>query len=338
MEHQADGSEQWMVLDDPNYLCEPLSDSEFAARFSGVHAQHLDEGRAGPLGRQSALNFGWDFALEEQLELRPEVMQVPLQRVVQRAACADQPLAMVDQQPNIKLRACQLGRRQRLDPLGQRGPSDRERVDAIGLTPLTTRPPRVGHSRAGTRTTRSPRAIKNRSKEPNTCRQSSSAYTRSAPSPRPKSSTSPNPRPHPGGLIAEHLTRRCGNARDGVRALVHVRAEHDHQAQSLLLAVEVDSRPTRLASGAATLLSSHAGHPRPATSDTTKGSQAPPGRQPQRDSARRPVGTFSTASDVTDRRIETASLEAAARALSSGSSRSYRSGLPVAAPLHFGRQ
>src|SRR3954464_11870971 len=36
----------------------------------------------------------------------------------------------------------------------------------------------------------------------------------------------------------------------------------------------VDLRPTRLAWGAATLLSSHAGHPRPATSDTTKGSQA----------------------------------------------------------------
>src|SRR5688572_15218181 len=38
----------------------------------------------------------------------------------------------------------------------------------------------------------------------------------------------------------------------------------------------VDLRRTRLAGGDATLLSSHAGHPRPATSDTTKGSQAIP--------------------------------------------------------------
>src|SRR4051794_3518495 len=43
-----------------------------------------------------------------------------------------------------------------------------------------------------------------------------------------------------------------------------------------------------------------------------KGSQAQPGRQPQRASARRPVGTCSSASDDTDRRIETASLDAAA--------------------------
>jgi hypothetical protein len=37
------------------------------------------------------------------------------------------------------------------------------------------------------------------------------------------------------------------------------------------------------------------------------------GRQPQRESARRPVGTISSASDVTDHRIETASLEGAVR-------------------------
>jgi hypothetical protein len=35
------------------------------------------------------------------------------------------------------------------------------------------------------------------------------------------------------------------------------------------------------------------------------------GRQPQRESARRPVGTFIAASDVTDGKIETASLDAA---------------------------
>src|SRR3954470_1800799 len=39
----------------------------------------------------------------------------------------------------------------------------------------------------------------------------------------------------------------------------------------------------------------------------------PPGRQPQRESARRPVGTFSSAADITDNQIRTASLEGAAR-------------------------
>src|SRR5215217_6998813 len=38
----------------------------------------------------------------------------------------------------------------------------------------------------------------------------------------------------------------------------------------------LDARRTGLAEGAATLLSSHAEHPRPATSDTTNGGQAHP--------------------------------------------------------------
>src|SRR5512133_3213792 len=63
---------------------------------------------------------------------------------------------------------------------------------------------------------------------------------------------------------------------------------------------ETDGWRTRLARGGATHLSSHARHPRPATSDKTEGSQALPGRQPQRESARRPVGTITSASDVTD--------------------------------------
>src|SRR4051812_49872555 len=65
---------------------------------------------------------------------------------------------------------------------------------------------------------------------------------------------------------------------------------------------ETDTWRTRLAGGGATHLSSHAKHPRPATSDKTKGSQAQPGRQPQRQSARRPVGTLTSASDITDTR------------------------------------
>jgi len=88
-------------------------------------------------------------------------------------------------------------------------------------------------------------------------------------------------RPDPGGLIAGHLTRRRGNARGGVRALCMSAPSMIIKPGPLLLAVEVDGRRTRLAGGAATLLSSHAGHPRPATSDKAKGSQAPPGRQPQ---------------------------------------------------------
>jgi hypothetical protein len=69
----------------------------------------------------------------------------------------------------------------------------------------------------------------------------------------------------------------------------------------LFVLVEVDTRRTWLAGGAATLLSSHAGHPRPATSDTTQASQAHRPTASKRVSSP-PVGSFSSASDVTDRR------------------------------------
>jgi hypothetical protein len=44
-----------------------------------------------------------------------------------------------------------------------------------------------------TRTTRSPRSIRNRSKDPETCRQSSIAHTRSLPSPRAQTTSAAKP-------------------------------------------------------------------------------------------------------------------------------------------------
>ena len=68
-----------------------------------------------------------------QLELGPEVVQMPLQRVVERDALADQALAMVDEQPQIELGPVQLRRRQGIQAFAQRRPRDRDRVDAVGL-------------------------------------------------------------------------------------------------------------------------------------------------------------------------------------------------------------
>lgn len=156
-------------------------------------------------------------------------------------------------------------------------------------------------SRVGTRTTRSPRSIKNRSNEPETCRQSSSAQTRSAPRPRAQSISSAKPRiptwavlsPTSSPVFAATATRVCEH-------LCMSRTEHDHQLSPLLLEVEVDGRRTRLALGAATLLSSHAGHPEPATSDTAKGGQAAPRPTASKGVSSPPVGTFSSLPDITD--------------------------------------
>ncbi len=80
-----------------------------------------------------------------QSQLGPEVVQMPLQRVVERHALADQSLAMIDEQPQVELGALQLRRRQRVQALAQRRSRDRHRVDAVGLAALTSAAPRASH-------------------------------------------------------------------------------------------------------------------------------------------------------------------------------------------------
>ena len=72
-------------------------------------------------------------------------VQMPLQRVVQRNALADQPLAMVHEQPEIEFGARQLRRGQGVQPFAQRRPRDRDRVNAVGLPARASAATRVGH-------------------------------------------------------------------------------------------------------------------------------------------------------------------------------------------------
>ena len=101
------------------------------------------------------------------LELGPEVVQVPAQVVDQRGALRDQPLAVIDEQPDVELGAGELRDRQRLEPFAQRGARDRDarrsRRTCRARAP-TLRAPAI--SFGATRTTRSPRASRNRSSAP----------------------------------------------------------------------------------------------------------------------------------------------------------------------------
>jgi hypothetical protein len=75
------------------------------------------------------------------------------------------------------------------------------------------------------------------------------------------------------GADLDRLFAGCRDRGDRVRALVGVRTKHDHGVVHLHLGL--GARPADTACrGAATLLSSHAGDPRPATSDTANGGQA----------------------------------------------------------------
>src|SRR5215211_2464688 len=70
------------------------------------------------------------------LELGPEVVQMPAQPLLVGRACRDQILAMVDEQANVERRAVQVRAGKVLDPFLQRGASDAERVDRVRLAAL----------------------------------------------------------------------------------------------------------------------------------------------------------------------------------------------------------
>ena len=235
---------------------------------------------------------------------------MPLQRVVERNALADEALAVIDQQPQIEFGAVQLRGRQRVQAFAQRRAGDRERVDAVGLpapaSAATRRRPSASSSRAGPArrgrsetAQRSPRRAGSPPAPRPARRRGSRAQTSSAanpwrrpgPSARPATRRSP-PRPR----------RSCASA-----------CGCPHRARSLTsstsTSIELDLRRTRLAGGAATLLSSHAEHPRPATSDTAKGGQAPTADSLKESQLAAGRGAFTSRRTSPTRRIETASLE-----------------------------
>jgi hypothetical protein len=76
------------------------------------------------------------------LEVGPEVVQMPLQRVVDRHARPNEPFAVIDQQPQIELGPVQMRGRQRVQTFSQGGPGDGERVDAVGLAATARLAPR----------------------------------------------------------------------------------------------------------------------------------------------------------------------------------------------------
>ena len=79
------------------------------------------------------LPAGGGQGARRDLGLGPEVVQVPAQVVAERGALRDEPFAVIDEQPDVELRAGQLRDRQRVEAFAQRGARDRDGVDGVGL-------------------------------------------------------------------------------------------------------------------------------------------------------------------------------------------------------------
>src|SRR4051812_45038700 len=74
--------------------------------------------------------------------------------------------------------------------------------------------------------------------------------------------------------VAEQLASGRADGGEGVRALMHVRTDHDHRLRPFHPISKRTPAGQRLLGGGATLRSSHARTSRSATSDTAKASQA----------------------------------------------------------------
>jgi hypothetical protein len=201
---------------------------------------------------------------------------MPLQGVVDRDASADESFAVIDESPQVELGPVQVRCRQRVQAFAQRRSSDRQCVDAVDLPRPRACRRDADINLLWTRSTRSPRSIKNRSNDPETCRQSSSAHTRSAPRPRAHRSSDADPfapactvcSPSSSPLVAATAAIVCErlwvSGPSTIIDLVHLHIDRvGHPGGHGLLGAMPRSYQVTPE------------HPRPATSDTAKASQAP---------------------------------------------------------------
>ena len=151
-----------------------------------------------------------------------------------------------------------------------------------------------------TRTTRSPRLIRNRSSAPETCRQSSSAHTRSPASPRAHTTSAQNPRAPTATVFSPISCPVAASTATIECELLCMSAPSTIINPSPFTSTESGHPADTACSGRCHApIKSRRASP---TGDErhNKSKSGHPGRQPQRESARRPVGTLPSTSDVTD--------------------------------------
>ena len=199
---------------------------------------------------------------------------MPLQRVVDRDPLANESFAVIDEQPQVELGPIQVRRRQGVQALAQRRAGDRERVDAVGLPAPARLAPRRRHQRGmhaqdtlpaldqkPLQRARDMPAILNR------------PHTVVAQAARPCEQRRGALGARRNRLLAEHFARCRNHGGDRVRALVGVRTEHDHDLVHLHLEPSWTPGGHGLLGAVPRSYQVTPRHPRPATSDTAKGSQ-----------------------------------------------------------------
>ena len=152
---------------------------------------------------------------------------------------------------------------------------------------------------------------RNRSKAPETCRQSSSAHTRSCSKPRAHPSAAANPRSPTAMVLSPSSSPEVAPTAAIVCELLCMSAPSTIMAFVPSSRPEADARRTWLAGGGATLLSSHAG-PSPTSDERHSESQSGPTADSVKASQLAASRSLSSRPDVTAP-IQTASVKAGVR-------------------------
>ena len=157
---------------------------------------------------------------------------MPLQRVVKPNALANEPFAVVDQQPQIQLGPVQVRDREGLKALPQRGAGYADGVDRVRLAALAS-----ALARAGREVRRDPQhPLAAADQEPLQAPGDVPAILQCPDPLAVQAARPPQQRVAPAladldGLLAPQLARRGRDRGDRVRTLVSVRSEHDHDCR-----------------------------------------------------------------------------------------------------------
>ncbi len=155
---------------------------------------------------------------------------MPLQRVVEPNALTDQALAVIDEQPQVKLGPVEVRDREGVEPFAQRGARDVERVDVVRLAALARTLARLCHqvgrnARQDALATLDQEPLKGPRHVPGVLQCPHALAFEAARPPQQRAEPAPADLDR---LIAKQLAGRRTNRGERVRPLVRVRAEHNH--------------------------------------------------------------------------------------------------------------
>jgi hypothetical protein len=205
---------------------------------------------------------------------------MPAQVVAQRGPLRDEPFAVIDEQSDVEFWAGQLRDWQGVEAFAQRGAGDRDGIDEVRFARFARRLAcaggQLGRDAHDGFASGEQEPLERAGDVPAVLDR---PHAFGAVAARPREQDIEGPLAGRDGALAEYAPRRRLDRGDGVRTLMRVRPDHDHDPcpfRSVGVLKGGSPADTSQSRPKATHLSSHAGDPRTAASDITSAGQTRP--------------------------------------------------------------